>query len=101
MTSPSTRAYTPPQGHRVLFENDRVRVMEVRIAVGETSGMHEHPPCLVYALGDAKVRMSLRDGTSRDVDIKKGETTWSEGGWHEVHNIGQTEDLGIIVELKR
>jgi len=26
---------------------------------------------------------------------------WSEGGWHDVENIGATDDWGIIVELKR
>lgn len=100
MTSPETKTYAPPRGHRVLFENDRVRVMEVRIAAGGTSGMHEHPPCVVYALGDARVRMSFEGGGSREVDIKSGDTTWSDGGWHDIQNIGQTEDAGIIVELK-
>ncbi|MHB8578122.1 MAG: hypothetical protein ACYDCQ_22660 [Dehalococcoidia bacterium] len=90
-----------PQGHRVLVENERVRVLEVRIRPGETSGMHAHPPCVVYALSSARVRMSLRDGTSREVAIQQGDVTWSEGGWHEVNNIGTTDDLGIIVELKR
>ncbi len=101
MSSTTPQAYVPPQGHKILFENERVRVMEVLIRPGDTSGMHGHPPCVVYALSDARVRFTLRDGGSREVDTKKGDTGWSDGGWHEVHNIGTTDDLGIIVELKQ
>ncbi len=101
MSTAATRTYVPPKGHRVLLENDAVRVMEVRIAPGASSDMHEHPPCVVYALGDARVRFGFKDGSSRESEIKSGDVTWSDGGWHEVHNIGTTEDLGIIVELKR
>lgn len=101
MSSPTKREYVAPAGHRVLLENDRVRVLEVRIRPGETSGMHEHPPCVVYALSSARVRFAFPDGTGRESEIKEGDTNWSEGGWHEVHNVGSTEDLGIIVELKQ
>lgn len=99
MTSP-VRTYTPPRGHRVLLENDRVRVMEVRIAPGDKSGMHEHPACVVYALSNSRVRFSFKDGSSRESESKNGDVVFSAGGWHEVENIGATEDAGIIVELK-
>jgi len=100
MSSVPKHAYVPPKDHKVLLDNDRVRVLEVRIPPGETSGMHEHPPCAVYALSDARVRFTFPDGSSREVEIKAGDLTWSDGGWHEVHNIGTTVDAGIIVELK-
>ncbi len=101
MSSATEQAYVPPKDHRVLLENDRVRVLEVRIRPGETSGMHGHPPCVVYALGPARVRFAFPDGSSREAEIKEGDTTWSDGGRHEVHNIGMADDLGIIVELKQ
>jgi quercetin dioxygenase-like cupin family protein len=93
--------YAPPRGHRVLLENDRVRVLEVRIQPGNTSGWHSHPACVVYQLTDARVRFNLPDGTSREVDSRRGNIAWSDGGPHEVINVGATDDLGIIVELKR
>ena len=62
--------------------------------------MHSHPPCMVYCLSSARVRFSLQDGTSPEADIAQGETKWSDGGWHDVENIGTTDDWGIIVELK-
>ncbi len=95
------RTYTPPANHKILFENERVRVMEVAIRPGETSGMHEHPPCVVYQLTDCRVRFAFPDGSSRVVDSQAGNTVWSDGVQHEVHNIGATDDVGIIVELKQ
>lgn len=91
---------SPPKGHRILLENERVRVLEACIRPGETTGMHSHPPCVVYALGSARVKLSFQDGTSREAEIRDGDTSWSEGGWHDVENIGTTDDIGIIVELK-
>lgn len=74
--------------------------MEVRIAPGDKSGMHEHPACVVYALSNSHVRFSFKDGSSRESESKNGDVVFSAGGWHEVENIGATEDAGIIVELK-
>ncbi len=90
-----------PAGHKVLFENDRVRVLDVRIPPGETSEMHSHPASVVYALSSAQVEFSFPDGTRREVKIKEGDVTWSDGTTHEIKNIGVTPDWGIIVELKK
>ncbi len=90
-----------PTGHRVLFENDRVRVLDVRINPGETSEMHSHPANFVYALSTAKVVFSFPDGTTREATIHEGDTVWSEGATHEIRNVGDTPDWGIIFELKK
>ena len=90
-----------PTGHEVLFENDRVRVLDVRIPPGETSEMHSHPDSFVYALSSAHVIFSFPDGTSRDVHIKEGDGTWNNAMTHEVKNVGDTVDWGIIFELKK
>src|SRR5207249_325067 len=40
-----------PGSHRLLFENDAVRVLETRIAPGETTEVHTHRwPGIVYVL---------------------------------------------------
>jgi quercetin dioxygenase-like cupin family protein len=95
------RKFTPPANHRILLENERVRVMEVAIRPGETSGMHEHPASVVYQLTDCRVRFAFPDGSNQVVDSKAGNTVWTNGVQHEVHNIGTTDDIGIIVELKQ
>ncbi|HZS01238.1 MAG TPA: hypothetical protein VFE37_21145 [Chloroflexota bacterium] len=93
-------AYVPPKDHKVLLENERVRVLDVRIKPGATTGMHSHPPCVAYALSSTRVRFSTPDGSSREVKMRAGEATWSDGGWHNVENVGAADDWGIIVELK-
>ncbi len=90
-----------PRGHKILLENEHVRVLEVRIKPRESSGSHAHPHCVVYQLTNAKVKFTTPDGKSRVVDSKQGDIVWSEGGIHEVENVGDTDDYGIIVELKK
>lgn len=85
---------------KVLFENDRVRVIEVNYAPGTTHEMHSHPDHVIYALGDAKVRMTGEDGRSAEVDIKKGGTRWQPAVTHKTENIGTTPISVVLVELK-
>ncbi len=90
-----------PRNHKVLLNNDRVRVSEFRIKPGETSEMHSHPPNIVYSLGSARIMVKSPDQQSREVEMKQGEATWSDGGLHEVINIGRTDNFGIVIELKQ
>ncbi len=85
---------------KVIFENDRVRVIEVNYAPGAVHETHSHPDHVIYALGDAKVRMTGADGKSTDVDIKKGGTRWQPAVTHKTENIGTTPISVIMVELK-
>lgn len=76
-------------------------MLEVRIKPNGTSKMHSHPANAVIALSDANVRMKFPYGTTRVVDIKNGDTFWSDGGTHEMESIGTTDDYGMIVESKK
>ena len=89
-----------PKDHKVLLDNDSVRVLEFRIRPGETSEMHCHPPNIVYSLGSARIVVKSPNQQSREVEMKKGEAIWSDGGSHEVINIGRTDNFGIVIELK-
>jgi quercetin dioxygenase-like cupin family protein len=99
--APRPAPTTPPDHHRVLLDNDDVRVLEVRIPPRGTSGRHSHPKSVVYQLTETRVRMSIPDGTSRELELKPGQVTWTPGGEHTVDNLGPNDDWGIIVELKR
>jgi quercetin dioxygenase-like cupin family protein len=90
-----------PKDHKVLLDNDRVRVLEFRIKPGESSEMHSHPPNIVYSLGSARIIIKSPDQQSREVEMKQGEAIWSDGGLHEVINIGRTDNFGIVIELKQ
>jgi len=60
-------------GLSVRFENDRVRVLELRLKPGEREGMHTHPQYVLYALTDYRVKNTSADGTVRVFDRKRGD----------------------------
>lgn len=91
---------TAPKIYKVLLENDRVRVLEVRLKPGKKSPMHSHPAYIAYALSTCKVRFTLPDGKTKEIKIKAGEAAWSDAESHAVDNIGNTEVHVLNIELK-
>jgi hypothetical protein len=57
---------------KVLLDNDRVRVLELRLAPGEGEAMHSHPEYLVYVLSPATMRMTGADGSMKVVSLRAG-----------------------------
>jgi quercetin dioxygenase-like cupin family protein len=86
--------------YKLLLENDRVRVFDVKFAPGQKAPMHIHPDHVVYVLDDATVRITGPDGKSQDVPIKAGQTLFLPAGPHAVENIGKTAAHNLVVELK-
>jgi len=62
--------------------------------------MHTHSANVMYSLSTNQLVFSFPDGTSREVTVKEGDVVWSDGVTHEVKNISDTVDRGIVVELK-
>ena len=85
----------------VRFENDRVRVLELRLKPGEREGMHTHPAYVLYALTDYRVKNTSVDGTVRVFERKRGDVFWGEPVTHGGENVGDTEVHALIVELKQ
>jgi quercetin dioxygenase-like cupin family protein len=85
----------------VKFENDRVRVLELRLKPGEGEGFHYHPQYLLYAITNYRVKNTAADGTSKVFERKAGDLMWGEPITHKGENIGDTEVHALIVELKR
>ena len=90
-----------PQFYRVLIDNDEVRVLEFHFKPGESEPMHSHPRGFVYALTDAKLKVSLPDGKSEEIVIQAGEAHWREPVTNAIENIGTIEARAIAVELKK
>jgi quercetin dioxygenase-like cupin family protein len=74
-------------GLSVRFENDRVRVLELRLKPGEREGMHTHPQYVLYALTDYRVKNTSVDGTARVIDRKQGDVFWGEPVTHSGENV--------------
>ncbi len=89
-----------PKTYKVLLENDRVRVLEVRLKPGKKSPLHPHPAYIIYALSTCNVRFTLPDGKTKEVRMRSGEAAWSDAESHAVDNIGSTEVHILNIELK-
>ena len=90
---------TNPQHYRVVFENERVRVLEYTDEPGDRTTVHEHPDSVMYTLTSFRRRLSI-GGVERDVEIPAGIATWLGAQQHAGHNIGDTPTHTIFVELK-
>ncbi len=89
-----------PHVYTVLFENERVRLLEVRLKPGERSEMHSHPAYVIYGLAEGKVKFSSPSGESAEIEVKAGDVMWREPEEHAVDNLGSTDAHALLFELK-
>jgi quercetin dioxygenase-like cupin family protein len=89
-----------PETHKVILENEHVRVLSVHLKPGEKVGMHSHPANVAYYLTDARVKVTHSDGTSEEHEVKAGSSAWSDATTHAAENIGTTELQEVQVEIK-
>ena len=97
------------QNHRLLFENEEVRVLDTRIAPRETVPAHTHRwPGVLYVLSSADFVRRYRDGEvllySRraGVILEPGTALWSGPlPPHTLENVGAAEIRVLAFEMKR
>jgi hypothetical protein len=90
-----------PQTHKLLFENQFVRVTESTVSPGETEPKHEHPHSVTVYLADADTEIkTFPEGKTSRVHRKAGTAGWSEAIVHEIKNVGATPSHTIRIELK-
>ena len=89
-----------PTRHKVVFENDRVRVLRVRFKAHDKTKQHEHPNGVAVYLTDVKAKFTLADGKTREGGGKRGDVTWAVAEKHSVQNMTAKPADIILVELK-
>jgi hypothetical protein len=89
-----------PHAYRVLFDNDRVRVLEVQMQPGERTELHAHPDAVWHLTVPIKARFTAPDGTAVEGEFPAG-VMWRDAEIHAVENIGKDPFAGIAVELKQ
>lgn len=88
------RAFDGEVGSRLLSENDRVRVWEIRLEPGERWHAHRHVLDYFWtAVNAGTSRQHTFDGTTRDVSYGAGETRHFHFGageylLHDIENVG-------------
>ena len=90
---------TNPDHYRVVFENERVRVLEYTDTPGARTTPHRHPDSVMYTLSSFRRRLHAGD-QHRDVEMAAGFTGWLPAQEHAGENIGETETHVLFVELK-
>ena len=93
-------AVTDPEHYKVVFENDRVRVLEYKDQPGDKTHEHSHPAFVLYAVSPFERRITLPDGKVLNRSFKSGEVMFSEMQTHIGENVGSTPTHVIMVELK-
>jgi oxalate decarboxylase/phosphoglucose isomerase-like protein (cupin superfamily) len=88
-----------PKTTKVLYENDKIRVLEERFTKGQRVPMHSHPPHFAYAVTRMKFRLTFPDGKAAMVNMKKGDVGFSEEiDTHAVENY--LPGIILVVETK-
>lgn len=101
-----TKTYPGPQEgapnvYKQLFDNERVRVSEIKFNPGEKAAMHTHPyPHVVYILQGGELTITHPDGTSAVMQAKAGDVLWMGAETHEAVNTGKTVLRGTVTEIK-
>ena len=94
--------------HRLVMENETVRVLETIIQPGEITALHTHQwPASTYFLScsdmvrrDDKGEV-LMDSRTQEVQRNSGEAAWTPPlGPHTLENVGQNVIHVITVEVK-
>ncbi|PRY67479.1 hypothetical protein B0I08_10686 [Glaciihabitans tibetensis] len=88
-----------PDFYRVIFENERVRVLEYGDAPGDKSTPHGHPDSVMVTLSTFRRRLAA-GGRELEVELPTGAAVWLPAQTHTGENIGATETRTIFVELK-
>ncbi|MDH6574410.1 cytoplasmic protein [Kitasatospora sp. MAP5-34] len=90
---------TNPEFYKVIFENERVRVLEYRDNPGDRTELHHHPDTLMITLSNFRRRLTVGE---QMVEIEKPayEAGWLPAQTHAGENIGTTGTHVMFVELK-
>jgi mannose-6-phosphate isomerase-like protein (cupin superfamily) len=98
-----------PQNHKVVLENDRVRVLEVTVRPGEKEPLHMHRlPSVMYVMAEDNIRdydadgKLLYDSKTDKAPPKTPYTVWMEPqAPHLVENLSKKPLRLLRVELKQ
>lgn len=88
-----------PEHYKVVFENERVRVLEYSDRPGDKTTPHRHPDSIMYTLSTFRRRLVSGD-TQREVEMESGSVNWLPAQEHHGENIGATPTQVLFVELK-
>ena len=101
-TEPTRENPSGPIGTEVLFENDQVRVWDMKVAPGGKKPWHHHKlDYVIINVTGGKIELENVDGHIIIADDKVGGVIWNDAGQkHELRNLSGQLYQNILVELK-
>jgi hypothetical protein len=88
-------------GHnKVLFENDRVRIVRLQFPLGEKGPIVDKRARVIILLNDMHAEVAKPGGAPEPRDGTAGTIYWSLGGSQATMNRNETKLDNIVVELK-
>jgi len=90
---------TDPAHFKVELENDRVRVLHVKIEPNGKGELHELDDLVVVPLADYESTMKTPGGEAKKVERIAGKPAWVPGGRREVEAGARGVDA-LLIEIK-
>jgi quercetin dioxygenase-like cupin family protein len=88
------------ESHKLAFENNFVRVLDVHVPPGKIEPKHRHPHGMSVYFTDWVVKVTPEGRGAETHERKAGTFAWNEAVVHTVENVGQTEGHVLRIELK-
>jgi uncharacterized protein (DUF2147 family) len=85
---------------KVLFENEKYRVVETRAKPGQKNEMKHRSDRVIYSFNPGKGRIHYDDGKTEDIEYKAGEVRFRKAGKSQTENIGKTETRNLVITSK-
>jgi quercetin dioxygenase-like cupin family protein len=89
-----------PDRVKVVFENDRVRVLRFTEPPHSKLAMHSHPAYVAVGFTNDDSRYTFPDGKTSEERTKAGEVTYSKPVTHASEELAGTTSETIMAELK-
>src|SRR5216684_4935069 len=90
-----------PDQVKLVFENDRVRVLHFHEPGHSTLPMHSHPAYVTVGFTTDHSKYTFPDGKTSDERTKAGGVTYSKVMTHAYENLSGAVSESIMVELKK
>ena len=98
--NPNDAVAVAPHLHKVVIDNEKVRVLDVVVPPGSRAEMHNHPANVIVTIDGGVLYMTFPDGTSKEVTLESGAVSYSPGSEHIVENKSETTVRVYQIELK-
>ncbi|MBI3633012.1 MAG: cupin domain-containing protein [Candidatus Vogelbacteria bacterium] len=85
----------------IISENDRVRILDVKVPPGAVAEMHSHPDNIIVVLDGGTLNFTNPEGVTKSGNFAAGQAFFSPGNIHKVENKGDEEVHVIQIELKQ